>query len=174
MQEMDVRDSGLDLSHLPWSGRFPGVGNGSPVQYSCLENPMDQGGGLQSVGWQRLRHAQTQAQKVKNCMSKHMAGKCQSNFFLQFSVVQASLHLKEKWPQECPWAGGRSHTRRTSRLCSHSRGSWIPALSLGCYCFLLSAHFLYLDTHLFWKEILIPRSHESDMVVMFTVIRTVF
>ena len=23
------------------SGRFPGVGNGNPFQYSCLENPMD-------------------------------------------------------------------------------------------------------------------------------------
>jgi len=24
-------------------GRFPGEGNGNPVQYSCLENPMDRG-----------------------------------------------------------------------------------------------------------------------------------
>ena len=26
---------------IPGSGRFPGVGNGNPFQYSCLENPMD-------------------------------------------------------------------------------------------------------------------------------------
>ena len=26
---------------IPGSGRFPGVGNGNPLQYSCLENPMD-------------------------------------------------------------------------------------------------------------------------------------
>ena len=25
------------------SERFPGVGNGNPLQYSCLENPMDRG-----------------------------------------------------------------------------------------------------------------------------------
>ena len=32
-------------------GRCPGEGNGTPLQYSCLENPMDRGaGGLQSVG----------------------------------------------------------------------------------------------------------------------------
>ena len=27
----------------PWSGRFPGEENGNPLQYSCLENPMDRG-----------------------------------------------------------------------------------------------------------------------------------
>ena len=27
----------------PGSGRFPGEGNGYPLQYSCLENPMDRG-----------------------------------------------------------------------------------------------------------------------------------
>ena len=28
---------------IPGSGRFPGEGNGNPLQYSCLENPMDRG-----------------------------------------------------------------------------------------------------------------------------------
>ena len=27
----------------PWSGRYPGVGNDSPLQYSCLEDPLDKG-----------------------------------------------------------------------------------------------------------------------------------
>ena len=31
------------LGSIPGSGRFPGEGNGSPLQYSCLENPMDRG-----------------------------------------------------------------------------------------------------------------------------------
>ena len=35
----NVRDPGLIL----WSGRSPGEGNGNPLQYSCLENPMDGG-----------------------------------------------------------------------------------------------------------------------------------
>ena len=35
----DVRDMGL----IPGSGRSPGEGNGNPLQYSCLENPMDRG-----------------------------------------------------------------------------------------------------------------------------------
>ena len=32
-----------DLGSIPGSGRFPGEGNGNPLQYSCLENPMDGG-----------------------------------------------------------------------------------------------------------------------------------
>ena len=35
----DIRDLGL----IPGSGRFPGGGHGNPLQYSCLENPMDRG-----------------------------------------------------------------------------------------------------------------------------------
>ena len=30
-----------DLGSIPESGRSPGEGNGKPLQYSCLENPMD-------------------------------------------------------------------------------------------------------------------------------------
>ena len=33
----DVRDT----VSVPGSARFPGEGNGNPLQYSCLENPMD-------------------------------------------------------------------------------------------------------------------------------------
>ena len=32
-----------DLSSIPGPGRSPGEGNGNPLQYSCLENPMDRG-----------------------------------------------------------------------------------------------------------------------------------
>ena len=35
----DIRDMGS----IPGSGRFPGGGNGNPLQYSCLKNPMDRG-----------------------------------------------------------------------------------------------------------------------------------
>ena len=32
-----------DPGWIPGSGRSPGGGRGSPIQYSCLENPMDTG-----------------------------------------------------------------------------------------------------------------------------------
>ena len=42
-------DSG-DRGSIPGSGRSPGEGNGTPLQYSCLENPMDRG------TWQAIVH----------------------------------------------------------------------------------------------------------------------
>ena len=46
-----------DLGLILGSGRSPGEGNGNPLQYSCLENPMEGGaGGLQSMGSQRVGH----------------------------------------------------------------------------------------------------------------------
>ena len=32
-----------DLGSIPGSGRFPGQGNGNPLQYSCLEDPTERG-----------------------------------------------------------------------------------------------------------------------------------
>ena len=40
--EEPAHDSG-DPGLIPGSGRSPGERNGNPLQYSCLENPMDRG-----------------------------------------------------------------------------------------------------------------------------------
>ena len=46
-----------DAGSIPGSGRSPGEENGSPLQYSWLENPMDRGiGRLQPTGPQRVRY----------------------------------------------------------------------------------------------------------------------
>ena len=49
-----------DPSSTPGSGRSPGGGHGNPLQYSCLENPMDSGAWRATVyreakSWTRLR-----------------------------------------------------------------------------------------------------------------------
>ena len=49
----DLRDPVL----IPGLGRSPRGEHGNPLQYSCLENPMDRGASrLQSLGSQRVRH----------------------------------------------------------------------------------------------------------------------
>ena len=48
----DVRDTGF----IPGSGRPPGGGHSNPLQYSCLENPMDKG------DWQATVHSVTKSQ----------------------------------------------------------------------------------------------------------------
>ena len=46
-----------DLGSIPGSGRSPGEGNGNPLQYSCLENPMDRGAWWATVHRsKRVRH----------------------------------------------------------------------------------------------------------------------
>ena len=46
-----------DMGSIPGLERSPGGRLGNPLQYSCLENPMDRGAGkLQSTGSQRVRH----------------------------------------------------------------------------------------------------------------------
>ena len=42
-----------DAGSIPASGRSPGEGNDNPLQYSCLENPMDRG------AWQTTVHRVT-------------------------------------------------------------------------------------------------------------------
>ena len=44
----DIRDTGS----IPGLGRSPVGGNGNPLQYSCLGNPMDRGACQATVTWQ--------------------------------------------------------------------------------------------------------------------------
>ena len=50
----------VDEGLIPGSGRSPGGGHGNPIQYSCLENPVDRGAWLATVhrvtkSWTRLK-----------------------------------------------------------------------------------------------------------------------
>ena len=47
-------DDAIDSGSIPGSGRSPGKGNSNPLQYCCLENPMDRG------AWQALVHGVTE------------------------------------------------------------------------------------------------------------------
>ena len=38
-----LKNPPIDLGSIPGLGRSPGVGNANPLQYACLENPMDRG-----------------------------------------------------------------------------------------------------------------------------------
>ena len=57
-----------DLGSFPGSGRSSGEGNGNPLQYSCLENPMDR------AAWQATVHSVT---RVRHDLAL--------SFFLSFS-----------------------------------------------------------------------------------------
>ena len=59
---------------IPGSGRCPGVGNGNPCQYSCLENSMDRG------TWQATVHG---VAKSQTRLSTYAAAAAQGHWALR-------------------------------------------------------------------------------------------
>ena len=60
-----------DVVSNPESGRSSGGGHCNPLQYSCLENPMDRGAwGLQSMGSQELDTTEHLSTTTTSCLSK--------------------------------------------------------------------------------------------------------
>ena len=58
-----------DLGSIPGLGRAPGEGNGNPLQYSCLENPMDRG------AWWATVHGVTKSRtRLKQLSTKPTTG----------------------------------------------------------------------------------------------------
>ena len=60
----DIRDMGL----IPGLGRSPGEGHGYPLQYSCLDNPVDRGAWWAMAyritnSWTQLKQLSTHAQR---------------------------------------------------------------------------------------------------------------
>ena len=54
-----------DVGSIPGSGRSPGVGNGNPLQYSCLENFLDRG------AWRVTEHRVAKCQTRLKQLSMH-------------------------------------------------------------------------------------------------------
>ena len=59
----DIRDMGS----IPGSGRANRGGHGNPLQYSCLENPMDRG------AWQAIQSIGSQRVKMTEALSTHIS-----------------------------------------------------------------------------------------------------
>ena len=83
----DLRNVGL----IPGSGRSPGGGNGNPLQFSCLENPMDRRAWLATV--QRVTKSQTQRQWLS---------------MQEVKLVCDQIHVHpwpdfHSWDLLCPW-----------------------------------------------------------------------
>ena len=86
----DIRDIGS----IPGSGRSPGGGHGTPLQYSCLENPMDGGAWwLQSMGSHRGRHEWSDLACTHANGQIHFQFKCSllKDIFLNHSLLLCSI-----------------------------------------------------------------------------------
>ena len=71
-----------DMGSIPGPRRSPGEGNGSPLQYSCLENPMDREG-LQSGSSKRVRESLVTKQQLNTAMEHDIRFKTWVPSYLQ-------------------------------------------------------------------------------------------
>ena len=55
-----------DMGSIPGSGKSPGGGHEKPLQYSCLENPMDRG------AWRATVHSAAKSQTQLKRLSTHV------------------------------------------------------------------------------------------------------
>jgi len=99
-----------DACSIPWSRRSPGVGNGIPFQYSCLEISMDRG------AWWATVHGVTKSLSFVTWLSTHTAILILAlvTFSLTVTVSQLvfltsnlsshdilSAYCQINWPQSC-------------------------------------------------------------------------
>ena len=89
MNARDIRD----VDSMSRLGRSPGGGHGNPLQYSCLENPMDRG------DWRDVVHRVAKSQTRLKRLS--INGCIRENAILYSAVVlQVTLHSKGKCEQK--------------------------------------------------------------------------
>ena len=88
----DIKDTDL----IPGLEKSPGGGHGNPLQYSCLENPMDRGaGGLQPMGLQRVR---------RKGATKHEQGqRTLGQLLRQMRLLSAPLIASDRTPTQSEW-----------------------------------------------------------------------
>ena len=118
---------------LPWSGRSPGEGNGNPLQYSCLENPMNSPWGHKRVG---LDLATKQQQQCTNSMVLWWKG---------------TKYSKEEWGKvrvknitniPCSWATAGSSSKPDFTLVHLPGYNWFGTTQ-SLYLFLSFCLFFY-------------------------------
>ena len=81
----DARVAGSVLK----SGRSLGVGNGNPLQYTCLENPMDSG------AWRATAHGVTKSWKPLKQLSTHMQEEVKAGVTYSFlNIIDLNNHLQ--------------------------------------------------------------------------------
>ena len=114
----DITDTGS----IPGLGRSPGGGHGNPLQYSCLENPMDRG------AWWATVHRVAKSQTQVKWLSTHAP-----------TVIKFFSHSDQQ-----PWGWSRKTFMRLLPL-SPLLPSHYPALLY--LTFLMSEH---ISTHLLW------------------------
>ena len=121
-----------DLGSIPGSGRSPGEGNGNPLQYSCLENPMDRG------AWRAIVHGVAKSRTwLSDFTSLHYFSLSCSKCYWKPTICRAFFQstVRDKAVICCkPWARFEAkYIRNTEWVKSMTSDVWqtgIPPLAL--------------------------------------------
>ena len=114
-----------DPGLIPGSGRSPGEVNGNPLEYSCLENPMDRG------GWRAIVHGVSQSQNLENSsapllLHTHLlaqatatfpgGGRESSNWSPCFTSIQSVFTRHFPWARPCSPHWGYSSKQKLAEI----------------------------------------------------------
>ena len=132
-----------DVDSLPWLGRSPGKGNGNPLQYSCLENPMDRGAwwaivhkshteGSQKVGHDQATESAFTIYITPCCLPVIWNPKFPTSPLSPGRVKHGSPHLPDGCPSQMKlplwWAvSGEKHVSSVGSL-DHHRYDWCQSI----------------------------------------------
>ena len=78
------------LGSISGSGRFPAVGNGNLLQYSCLENPMDRGAWWATVQRKGLKEVDRIERQISHCTLPYIAENQNTTFYKHFDELERS------------------------------------------------------------------------------------
>ena len=126
---------------IPGLGRYPGEGNGNPLQYSCLENPTDRGDcRLHSTRFKWVGHDLVIKQQQTVTFNRRERFFCALPFqaeLLPALLLEYNSTAKQGWP------GVKSYVRIHSEVCLNSLTTWFSILFLSSFLLFSLPLFLF-------------------------------
>ena len=105
-----------DLCSITGSRRSPGEGKGNPLQYSCLENPMDR------EAWQTTVHRVTQCQTQLKKLSMHCTGISKKK---KYECVCLEQDFKSREGIEKAAQGREKKQQHSKRECTRANNTYV-------------------------------------------------
>ena len=117
-----------DLGLIPGVGRSPGERNGYPLQYSCLENPMDRG-----ASWPRVHEVTTESDTTEGLTHTHTQVPSEFPLLQKKQAYHTRIHNPASASVYTP-----GHLQSVPTPCKQKPPSWYLKgtqwkPSLGCY-----------------------------------------
>ena len=100
------------MSSIPGLGTFPGKGNGNPLQYSCLENPMERG------AWWATVHGTAKSRTRLKWLSMHVQWELDTRSYNRARAEVESAFKISVLQALCPfpWLGAEHKEILASRI----------------------------------------------------------